>query len=77
MSSCSADDLLVFTDGTVDSLKGVMHIMEKFADMSGLHINAANLLCLHLEMELMVYVRKQEDMGLRLEVYLFTTLVYH
>lgn len=36
-----ADDLLVFTDGKVDSLKGVMHTMEKFVDMSGLHINAA------------------------------------
>lgn len=36
-----ADDLLVFTDGTAQSLRGVMQTMEDFAKMSGLHINAA------------------------------------
>lgn len=36
-----ADDILVFTDGKVSSLDGVLSVMEKFARMSGLHINAA------------------------------------
>ncbi|XP_013583479.1 PREDICTED: uncharacterized protein LOC106292439 [Brassica oleracea var. oleracea] len=36
-----ADDILVFTNGTVDSLKGVIQTMEKFANMLGLHINAS------------------------------------
>ncbi|WZZ77741.1 hypothetical protein YC2023_098313 [Brassica napus] len=36
-----ADDILVFTKGTADSVKGVMLTMEKFAAMSGLHINSS------------------------------------
>ena len=35
-----ADDIVVFTDGTVESLHGVMEVMREFATMSGLHINA-------------------------------------
>lgn len=35
-----ADDIVVFTDGTVSSLKGTMGVMKEFAKMSGLHINA-------------------------------------
>ena len=33
------DDILVFNDGTVSSLQGVMEVMGRFAGMSGLHIN--------------------------------------
>ncbi|XP_048592235.1 uncharacterized protein LOC125576362 [Brassica napus] len=36
-----ADDIVVFTDGSVDSLRGVMEVMSDFAAMSGLHINAS------------------------------------
>lgn len=36
-----ADDILVFTNGTTASLKGVLQVMESFAGMSGLLINAA------------------------------------
>ena len=36
-----ADDILVFTNGTSDSLQGVLQVMETFAGMSGLYINAA------------------------------------
>ena len=36
-----ADDILVFTNGTSESLLGIMEVMRRFAAMSGLHINAA------------------------------------
>lgn len=36
-----ANDILVSTDGRVSLLDGVLNVMEKFARMSGLHINAA------------------------------------
>ena len=36
-----ADDILVFTKGNTDSLLGVLEVMKRFAQMSGLHINAA------------------------------------
>lgn len=36
-----ADDILVFTNGTRDSLLVVIEVMKRFAKMSGLHINAA------------------------------------
>ena len=36
-----ADDILVFTNGTSDSLQGFLQVMETFAGMSGLYINAA------------------------------------
>lgn len=36
-----ADDILVFTDGSVTSLDGVLSVMDHFASLSGLHINAA------------------------------------
>ena len=35
-----ADDIVVFTNGTVSSLQGVVEVMQNFATMSGLHINA-------------------------------------
>lgn len=35
-----ADDILVFTNGTAESLMGIMGTMKRFATMSGLHINA-------------------------------------
>ena len=35
-----ADDIVVFTDGTISSLKGIMGVTKEFAKMSGLHINA-------------------------------------
>ena len=38
---CFADDILVFTSGTTESLLGVIETMERFASMSGLHINAS------------------------------------
>ena len=38
---CFADDILVFTDGSVGSLRGVLRVMEQFATISGLHINAS------------------------------------
>lgn len=34
------DDIVVFTNGTVGSLQGVVEVMQNFATMSGLHINA-------------------------------------
>lgn len=37
---CFADDILVFTDGSLGSLKGVLEVMDQFAGMSGLYINA-------------------------------------
>ena len=39
ISTYEVDDILVFTDGTVSSLQGVMEVMGRFAGMSGLHIN--------------------------------------
>lgn len=36
-----ADDILVFTDGTAVSLNGVLTVMDQFAGLSGLHINAS------------------------------------
>lgn len=36
-----ADDILVFTDGKNSSLDGVLSVMNTFAQMSGLHINAS------------------------------------
>ena len=36
-----ADDILVFTDGTSRSLLGVLQVMDQFARISGLHINAS------------------------------------
>lgn len=36
-----ADDTLVFTDGTEQSLNGVLEVMSQFAGMSGLHVNAS------------------------------------
>lgn len=36
-----ADDILVFTKGTTESLLGVLEVMKRFTRMSGLHINAA------------------------------------
>lgn len=36
-----ADDIVVFIDGSVDSLRGVMEVISDFAAMSGLHINAS------------------------------------
>lgn len=38
---CFADDILVFTDGSANSLKGVLEVMKQFADISGLCINVA------------------------------------
>ena len=38
---CFADDILIFTDGSVGSLRGVLKVMEQFAKISGLHINAS------------------------------------
>lgn len=35
-----ADDIVVFTDSAVASLKGVLEVKREFAAMSGLHINA-------------------------------------
>ena len=35
-----ADDILVFTDGSVRSLQGVLAVMDQFANISGLFINA-------------------------------------
>lgn len=35
-----ADDILVFTDGTEESLNGVLTMMDQFASMLGLQINA-------------------------------------
>lgn len=35
-----AEDILVFTDGSVRSLYGVLEVMNHFARFSGLHINA-------------------------------------
>ena len=36
-----ADDILVFTDGSVRSLDGVLEVMDKFATLSGLQINVS------------------------------------
>lgn len=36
-----ADDILVFPNGTRESLLGVVEVMKRFARMSGLHINAS------------------------------------
>lgn len=36
-----ADDILVFTDGSVRSLRGFLEVMNQFASISGLHINAS------------------------------------
>lgn len=36
-----ADDIQVFTYGRTDSLDGVLAIINQFAEMSGLHINAS------------------------------------
>ena len=36
-----ADDILVFTDGTIESVNGVIEVLKEFADMSTLHINAS------------------------------------
>ena len=36
-----ADDILVFTNGTTESLLGVLETMKRFATISGLHINAS------------------------------------
>lgn len=38
---CFADDILVFTDGSVSSLQGVLEVMDQFASISGLSINAS------------------------------------
>lgn len=38
---CFVDDILVFTDAYVQSLEGVLQVMNQFAGFSGLHINAA------------------------------------
>lgn len=37
---CFADDILVFTKGTTESLLGILETMKRFATMSRLHINA-------------------------------------
>lgn len=34
-----ADDILIFTDGSVKSLEGVLEVMHRFAGLSGLQIN--------------------------------------
>ncbi|CAA7059505.1 unnamed protein product [Microthlaspi erraticum] len=36
-----ADDILVFTDGTIGSLSGVLEVMSSFARISGLYINTS------------------------------------
>lgn len=36
-----ADDILVFSDGQVRSLEGIMEVMEQFASFSSLYINAS------------------------------------
>ena len=36
-----ADDIFVFTNGSLKSLRGILSVMEQFAGISGLHINAA------------------------------------
>lgn len=36
-----ADDILVFIDGTSESLNGIMEVLKEFAEISGLHINEA------------------------------------
>lgn len=36
-----ADDILVFTDGTGDSLAGVLEVRNQFAETYGLHINTS------------------------------------
>ena len=38
---CFADDILVFTNGTANSLLGILGVMRRFASVSGLHINVA------------------------------------
>lgn len=35
-----ADDIVVFTNGSAESLQGIMGVMKRFAAISGLHINA-------------------------------------
>lgn len=36
-----ADDIVIFTDGTPESLRGTLQVFEEFASMSGLRINVA------------------------------------
>ena len=36
-----ADDIVVFTDGTPESLHGTLQVFDEFATMSGLRINVA------------------------------------
>lgn len=36
-----ADDILVSTDGSEHSLDGVLEVMDRFTELSGLHINAS------------------------------------
>ena len=36
-----ADDILVFSDGSLSSLQGILEVLEKFTNISGLHINAS------------------------------------
>lgn len=36
---CFADDMLVFTDGSLGSIEGVVRVFDRFARMSGIRIN--------------------------------------
>lgn len=36
-----ADDIVIFTDGTPESLRGTLQVFEEFTSMSGLRINVA------------------------------------
>ena len=59
-----ADDILVFTNGTIDSVNGVIEILKEFADMSGLHINAAKSQIFVAGSDLMPMITEAEALGI-------------
>ena len=60
-----ADDILVFTDGSVRSLRGVLTVMDKFATISGLHINATKSSIFASGQTIREVVQEAELLGLK------------
>ena len=60
-----ADDILVFTDGSNRSLRGVLDVMDQFAAISGLHINAAKSSTFASGQDVAPLLMAAEDIGIK------------
>ena len=61
-----SDDILVFTDGSVRSLRGVLDVLEQFASISGLHINPAKSSIFAAGQSIAPLINESERIGIKI-----------